>query len=115
MSAFDFERWARLEPYLDELLTLPPIERARRLDEMAANDPGTASELRELLATNDEAARVSFLGTSIGLAFLASTAASGDALGPWTLAEPLGEGGMGSVWRARRNDRRFEGEAPSSC
>jgi eukaryotic-like serine/threonine-protein kinase len=111
MSAFDFERWARLEPYLDELLTLPPIERARRLDEMAANDPGTASELRELLATSDEAARASFLGTSIGLAFLAPMAASGDALGPWTLAEPLGEGGMGSVWRARRNDRRFEGEA----
>ncbi len=25
--------------------------------------------------------------------------------------EPIGEGGMGSVWRARRNDGRFEGEA----
>ena len=27
------------------------------------------------------------------------------------LREPIGEGGMGSVWRARRSDGRFEGEA----
>jgi eukaryotic-like serine/threonine-protein kinase len=97
MSAMNFEHWARLEPYLDELLTLSPLERARRLDEMAANDPGTASELRDLLAANDEADRESFLGTSGAPEWLPPTVAGGDALGPWTLVQPLGEGGMGSV------------------
>jgi eukaryotic-like serine/threonine-protein kinase len=105
------ERWARLEPHIDELLTLPPLERARRIDEIAANDPGTAAELHELLSANDEASRVAFLGTPALPAFVAAAAAAGDELGPWTLAQPIGEGGMGSVWRARRSDGRFEGEA----
>ena len=111
MSAMHPERWARLEPQLDELLTLPPLERARRLDEIAANDPDTAGELRDLLSANDEASRAAFLGAPNVPVFLPPAAAADDTLGPWTLVQPIGEGGMGSVWRARRNDGRFEGEA----
>ena len=111
MSVMHPERWARLEPHIDALLTLPPLERARRLDEIAANDPGTAAELRELLSANDEASRAAFLGTPALPDFVAAAATAGDELGAWTLAQPIGEGGMGSVWRARRSDGRFEGEA----
>jgi serine/threonine-protein kinase len=32
-------------------------------------------------------------------------------LGGYTLERPLGQGGMGSAWLARRSDGRFEGRA----
>src|SRR5208282_3691310 len=32
-------------------------------------------------------------------------------LGPYTLISPIGQGGMGSVWLARRSDGRFERQA----
>ena len=33
----------------------------------------------------------------------------GHRLGPWTIESPLGEGGMASVWLARRSDGRHNG------
>jgi serine/threonine-protein kinase len=36
---------------------------------------------------------------------------AGQTLGAYTLERPLGQGGMGFVWLARRNDGRFEGVA----
>lgn len=36
---------------------------------------------------------------------------AGQVLGAWTLVVPLGSGGMGEVWRARRSDGAHQGEA----
>jgi tetratricopeptide (TPR) repeat protein len=111
MAAITPVRWAELSPHLDALLTLPPLDRAQRLDELAANDPRTAADLRELLASREGASRVAFLGGVAEEALLPARVQAGDALGPWTLVEGIGEGGMGTVWRARRTDGRFEGQA----
>jgi tetratricopeptide (TPR) repeat protein len=111
MAAITPARWAELSPHLDELLTLPPLERAQRLDELAANDARTAADLRELLASREGASRVAFLGGVAQETLLPAHVRAGDALGPWTLVQGIGEGGMGTVWRARRSDGRYEGEA----
>jgi serine/threonine protein kinase len=111
MNAINPARWAVLSAHIDELLALPPPQRSRRLDDIAAHDPGTASELRVLLQSHEDASRLGFLAEPAASGVLPACAASGDVLAAWTLIEPIGEGGMGSVWRARRSDGRFEGEA----
>src|SRR5450432_4088130 len=111
MNALDPARWAVLSPQIDELLALPSQQRSRRLDDIAAHAPVTAGDLRALLLAHDDASRVDFLSAPAASALRRVGATAGDALGAWTLVEAIGEGGMGSVWRARRSDGRFEGEA----
>jgi eukaryotic-like serine/threonine-protein kinase len=36
---------------------------------------------------------------------------AGSRAGPWKLTEPIAEGGMGAVYRARRDDGAFEQQA----
>lgn len=102
---------AHLGDRIDALLTLPPEEREHWLDVLAVDNPATAEQLRGLLAAGQAASRAGFMGGVADPALAASTARAGEALGAWTLAEVIGEGGMGTVWRAQRNDGRFEGEA----
>ncbi len=49
------ERWATLEPLVDELLSLPPAVRSARLNVIEAGDVATARALRALLQARDEA------------------------------------------------------------
>ncbi len=111
MNVIDPVRWASLSRQIDELLDLAPAERERWLDSLAVGDAAGAGELRSLLRSRDDASAVDFMSGSAGAAFLPVRAEARDQLGAWTLVEMIGEGGMGSVWRARRSDGRFEGEA----
>ncbi len=81
------------------------------LDAMAADDPATSVRLRELLSQRDAASAQGFLSGVADPRWVPRDVVAGDVLGAWTLEEPIGEGGMGRVWRARRSDGRFEGEA----
>lgn len=103
--------WAELALELDHLLTLPPLERARHLESIAANDAALGARLSHLMAQREAASREGFLQGVAETAWIAPALAAGVSLGAWTLDQPLGEGGMGSVWRAHRSDGRFEGEA----
>lgn len=106
------EIWARLSPLLDELLELEPDERAARLERVATEDAAIAESLRRLLAEHDAAGARGFLG---GVAPVPvdsqARGLAGTVVGAYTLGEPLGQGGSGSVWRARRSDGHFEGVA----
>lgn len=105
----DAQRWQRLSPWLDQVLDLPTEQRQAWLDDLAARDAALAAELIAFLAggTSDKAARI-LQGTAPSVAM---PTLAGRRIGAYTLLEPLGEGGMGSVWLAERSDGRFEGRA----
>ncbi len=106
----DAERWRRLSPLLDDLLDLDPAQRPARLDALRVDDPALAGELASLLADAERAEHAQFLAGTAAPASNDTTATlAGQRIGAYTLEAPIGQGGTGSVWLARRADGRFEG------
>jgi eukaryotic-like serine/threonine-protein kinase len=111
------ESTSRLRALLDRAFELEPGERAAWLAELSGSDPASAAEIERLLAAEPGLDEQGFLGAGpLGNALPRNAAAGGPALagwqlGAWTLERPLGKGGMGTVWLARRSDGRFEGTA----
>ena len=109
----DPDRWQAVRALLSEARRLPAPDRAAWLDEAVA-DPDLRAEAARLLAADD--ATDGFLATPAAdrapaLFDDADDAYLGRRVGPWRLAEKIGEGGMGVVFRAERADADFEQEA----
>jgi len=108
----DAERWQRLSPLLDDLLDLDPAQRRARLDALRAGDAALADELASLVADAEQAEQAQFLaGTAAPPPpdDAAAATLAGQRIGAYVLESPIGQGGTGTVWRARRADGRFEG------
>jgi serine/threonine protein kinase len=110
MSTLSPDQWQALSPYLDQAFALTDDERAAWLSSLGERNPALAAQLGTLLDEHRVLAQEGFLEkgrwalpNSIGLA--------GQTLGPYTLISQIGQGGMGSVWLARRSDGRFERQA----
>ena len=110
--------WQRLSALFDELADLPAPERARRL--ATIEPPELAERLARMLASlpDDDATVLAALpgfDAHLAMALAEPTGLpppqAGDRFGAWCLAELLGEGGMGQVWRAERADGLYQGEA----
>jgi eukaryotic-like serine/threonine-protein kinase len=111
MPILDKDRWASLRALLEQALELAPESRAAWLAEREREDPALAAELEALLAAEPELDRQGFLAELDREELLAERPSlAGQRIGSYTLETPLGRGGMGSVWLARRTDGRFEGE-----
>ncbi len=132
----DAADWPRIKALFAELSELTPAQQQARLAELDRDAPPIAAELRTLLdhaqsqryaASADEdrpkAPGATPLATGAGLAAAASILAeapdsigpsasetiptAGGRIGPWKLLEPVGQGGMGQVWRAERADGAY--------
>jgi serine/threonine-protein kinase len=110
MAGIDKTRWQTLSPLLDELLEADPHERDARLDRIRRANRGLGEELAHLLSQQAEVETAHFLeGAAFELP--AEPTLVEQVVGNYTLEKPLGQGGMGSVWLARRSDGRYEGRA----
>ena len=105
MAAIDRDRWQHLEPLLDHALDLSADQRESWLRTLSEESPELAADLTQLLSGEELADQSGFLAEMIGARL------DGLRLGAYTLERQLGQGGMGTVWLARRTDGQFEGYA----
>ena len=107
MAFVDESFWSRLSPLLDQALELEGGPRDELVGSLRERDPALAGALERQLAEHDRALRSGFLALPAGAA---PVSLEGRTFGAYELVERIGAGGMGTVWRARRNDGRFEGD-----
>jgi len=101
---------ATLDSLLKQALELDQPEREAWLARLQREQPAQAAEVAALLAKEAGLDAAGFLRRRAG-EDAPGEGLNGRRLGAYTLERPLGKGGMGTVWLARRSDGRYEGQA----
>jgi serine/threonine-protein kinase len=103
-------QWRTYSEYLERALELPESERASWLAALASSRPDIANEIEKTLAARGLDGYEEFLSNApVSCLPNASATFVGRRVGHYIIESEIGRGGMGSVWRARRADGRFEG------
>ena len=102
--------WPAISALLDEALALPAPARGAWLQWRTDIEPARRSAVERILSRQASIESDDFLGALPPLLDTppptshVADASVGALVGPWRIIAPLGQGGMSTVWRARRDD-----------
>jgi len=111
MSSVTSERWQRIETLFVAASELPTSERAAYVSAECGGDGEVRDEVMSLLASIEganEALRGVVAAEAERMASEVTTALVGRRLGAWKVLEPIGVGGMGTVYLAERADAEYD-------
>ena len=97
--------WPRVSALFDEALALSTTELTPWLSALDAAQPAAAPHVRQMLTAHNSALLLTpppgeLLVLALGVQL--QTLAAGTEIGPYRLIEPLGQGGMATVWSAEQ-------------
>jgi serine/threonine protein kinase len=104
-------RWQELGSHFQQTFDLPVGERQAYLDEIGLEDDSLRDAVESLLRAHDLAEHFTESGSSVSVGELSPASQelmTGRQLGPYTVLEELGQGGMSTVFLAARADDQFD-------